>query len=156
MFFVIVDAYSKWPEIIEMTSNISAATIRQLTRLFAQFSNLTTLVSHNGSQFASKEFAEFRNTNGITHTYRRTPYSASKDGRSPAENFLGRRLRPPLTILTMPKSVVKERNRKMERQFNLYNNGRPKKFELDDRVWVRKWDEVDTWSCFISTWPRDV
>ncbi|EYC42562.1 hypothetical protein Y032_0526g2934 [Ancylostoma ceylanicum] len=35
MFLVIVDAHSKWSEIIEMTSTTSAATIRQLTRLFA-------------------------------------------------------------------------------------------------------------------------
>ncbi|KAL6739957.1 hypothetical protein Aduo_013353 [Ancylostoma duodenale] len=155
-----------------MTSTTSAATSRQLTRLFAQFGNPATLVSDNGSQFASKEFAEFCSTNGITHvrsppfhpqsngqaerfvdtfegpleelkdsgtpsealqkflqTYRRTPCSASPGGRSPAENFLGR---TPLTMLTMPKSAVKERNRKMERQFNLHNNARPKKFEPDD------------------------
>ncbi|KIH57378.1 hypothetical protein ANCDUO_12429 [Ancylostoma duodenale] len=66
MFLVIVDAYFKWPEVIEMTSTTSAATIKQLTRLFAQFGNSTTLVSNNGSQFASKEFAEFCSTNGIT------------------------------------------------------------------------------------------
>ncbi|EYC22302.1 hypothetical protein Y032_0017g3273 [Ancylostoma ceylanicum] len=180
MFLVIVDAYSKWPEIIEMTSTTSAATIRQLTRLFAQFGNPTTLVSDNGSQFASKEFAEFCSTNGITHvrsppfhpqsngqaerfvdtfkraleklkdsgttsdalqkflqTYRRTPCPASPGGRSPAENFLGRQLRTPLTMLTMPKSAAKERNRKMESQFNFHNNARPKKFEPDDAVWVR-------------------
>ncbi|EYC31242.1 hypothetical protein Y032_0004g2045 [Ancylostoma ceylanicum] len=177
--FVIVDAYSKWPEIIEVTSNTSAATIRQLTRLFAQFGDPTTLVSDNGSQFASKERAEFCSTNGITHvrspplhpqsngqaerfvdtfkraleklkdsgttlgalqkflqTYRRTPCSASPCQRSPAENFLRRQLRTPLTMLTMPKSAVKERNRKMESQLNLHNNARPKKFEPDDAVWV--------------------
>ncbi|KAL6730979.1 hypothetical protein Aduo_001894 [Ancylostoma duodenale] len=187
MFLVIVDAYSKWPEIIEMTSTTSVATIRQLTRLFAQFGNPTTLVSDNGSQFASKEFAEFCSTNGITHvrsppfhpqsngqaerfvdtfkraleklkdsgttsealqkflqTYRRTPCSASPGGRSPAENFLGRQLRTPLTMLTMPKSAAKERNRKMERQFNLHNNARPKKFEPDDKVWVRNFGRGGT------------
>ncbi|KAL6735919.1 hypothetical protein Aduo_006318 [Ancylostoma duodenale] len=182
MFLVIVDAYSKWPEIIEMTSTTSAATIRQLTRLFAQFGNPTTLVSDNGSQFASKEFAKFCSTNGITHvrsspfhpqsngqaerlvalkklkdsgttsealqkflqTYRRTPCSASPGGRSPAENFLGRQLRTPLTMLTMPKSAVKERNRKMECQFNLHNNARQKKFEPDDRVWVRNFGRGGT------------
>ncbi|EYB86471.1 hypothetical protein Y032_0278g1160 [Ancylostoma ceylanicum] len=70
-------------------------------------------------------------------TYRRTPCSASPGGRSPAENFLGRQLRTPLTMLTMPKSAVKGRNRKMESQFNLHNKARPKKFEPDDAVWVR-------------------
>ncbi|KIH43209.1 integrase core domain protein, partial [Ancylostoma duodenale] len=81
MFLVIVDAYSKWPEIIEMTSTTSAATIRQLTRLFAQFGNPTTLVSDNGSQFASKEFAEFCITNGITHV-RSLPFHPQLNGQA--------------------------------------------------------------------------
>ncbi|CAD6198490.1 unnamed protein product [Caenorhabditis auriculariae] len=38
-YLVIVDAYSKWPEVIEMTSTTSTATIEQLTQLFAQFGN---------------------------------------------------------------------------------------------------------------------
>ncbi|KAL6724201.1 hypothetical protein Aduo_019108 [Ancylostoma duodenale] len=170
-----------------MTSTTSAVTIGQLTRLFAQFGNPSTLVSDNGSQFASREFAEFCSTNGITHvrsppfhpqsngqaerlvdtfkraleklkdfgttsealqkflqTYRRTPCSASPGGRSPAENFLRRQLRTSLTMLTMPKSTVKERNRKMERQFNFHNNACPKKFESDDRVWVRNFGRGGT------------
>ncbi|RCN50476.1 hypothetical protein ANCCAN_03330 [Ancylostoma caninum] len=77
-------------------------------------------------------------------TYCRTPCSASPGGRSPAGNFLGRQLRTPLTMLTMPKSAVKERNRKTERQFNLHNNARPKKLGPDDRVWVRNFGRGET------------
>ncbi|EYC42561.1 hypothetical protein Y032_0526g2933 [Ancylostoma ceylanicum] len=40
-------------------------------------------------------------------------------------------------MLTMRQSAVKGRNRKMESQFNLHNNARPKKFEPDDAVRVR-------------------
>ncbi|KAL6742231.1 hypothetical protein ANCDUO_23293 [Ancylostoma duodenale] len=64
-YLVVVDSYSKWPEIIEMTTASSTATIRQLTRLFAQFGNPYTLVSDNGTQFTSKEFADFCATNSI-------------------------------------------------------------------------------------------
>ncbi|CAD6200371.1 unnamed protein product, partial [Caenorhabditis auriculariae] len=42
MYLVAVDAYSKWPEIFEMTSTTSSATIKQLTELFAQFGNPET------------------------------------------------------------------------------------------------------------------
>ncbi|EYC39144.1 hypothetical protein Y032_0673g1397 [Ancylostoma ceylanicum] len=85
MFLVIVDAYSRWPEIIEMTSTTSATRIRQLTRLFAQFGNPTALVSDNGSQFASEEFAEFCSTNGITHS-RSPPFHPQSNGQ--AEQFV--------------------------------------------------------------------
>ncbi|KIH66115.1 hypothetical protein ANCDUO_03559 [Ancylostoma duodenale] len=77
-------------------------------------------------------------------TYRRTPSSASPGGCFPAKNFLGRQLRTPLTILTMPKGAAKERNRKMERQFNLHNNACPKKFEPDDTVRVRNFGRGGT------------
>ena len=181
MFLVIVDAYSKWPEIIEMTSTTSMATIRELTRLFAQFGNPETIVSDNGSQFASREFAEFCNSNGIVHVrsppfhpqsngqaerfvdtfkralqklkdsgttssalqkflqaYRRTPSSASPGGLSPAENFIGRPIRTPLSLLKPSESKIeKERNHKMEDQFNRHNGARPKQFEPHDAVWVR-------------------
>ncbi|KHJ97228.1 integrase core domain protein [Oesophagostomum dentatum] len=85
MFLVIVDAYSKWPEIIEMTSTTSLATIRDSTRLFAQFGNPETIVSDNGSQFASREFAEFCNSNGITHV-RSPPFHPQSNGQ--AERFV--------------------------------------------------------------------
>ncbi|KIH57824.1 hypothetical protein ANCDUO_11981 [Ancylostoma duodenale] len=50
-----------------MTMTSSAATIRQLIGLFAQSSNFYTLVSDNGTQFTSKEFADFCVTNAIQH-----------------------------------------------------------------------------------------
>ncbi|KIH53551.1 hypothetical protein ANCDUO_16314, partial [Ancylostoma duodenale] len=152
-----------------MTSTTSAATIRQLTRVFAEFGNPTTLhkrhnshpltTVHPQSNGQAERFVDtFKRAleklkdsdttsealQKFLQTYRRTPCSASPGGRSPSENFLGRQLRTPLTVLTMPKSAVKERNRKMERQFNLHNNARPKKFEPDGRVWVRNFGRGGT------------
>ena len=37
MFMVIVDAHSKWPEVIQMTSTTSAKVITELTRVFAAY-----------------------------------------------------------------------------------------------------------------------
>ena len=56
MFLIVVDAYSKWPEVIEMSSTTSEATIQQLRRLFAQFGIPETIVSDNGTQFTSAVF----------------------------------------------------------------------------------------------------
>ena len=43
------------------------ATIRRLNELFAQFGVPEVLVSDNGSQFTSNEFAEFFKQNAIKH-----------------------------------------------------------------------------------------
>ncbi|KAK6056468.1 hypothetical protein COOONC_06027 [Cooperia oncophora] len=59
MFLVIADAYSKWPEIVEMSTTTSTATIKELRRIFSQFGYPETLVTDNGTQFTSKEFKEF-------------------------------------------------------------------------------------------------
>ncbi|KHJ86180.1 hypothetical protein OESDEN_14078, partial [Oesophagostomum dentatum] len=69
---------------------------------------------------------------------RRTPCSASPGGRSPAENFKGRPISTSLSMLKpSPNSREKERNRKMEDQFNRRNGARPKEFDPNDPVWVR-------------------
>ncbi|PIO53285.1 hypothetical protein TELCIR_25387 [Teladorsagia circumcincta] len=73
MFLIVVGAYSKWLEVSEMSSTTSKATIRQLSKLFAQSECPETLVSGNGSQFTSLEFTEFCKKNGVVHI-RSPPY----------------------------------------------------------------------------------
>lgn len=66
-FLVIVDAYSKWLEVIPMTSATTDATISTLTSLFARFGLCEVIVSDNGSQFTANDFSEFCARNGIKH-----------------------------------------------------------------------------------------
>ena len=68
MFLVIVDAHSKFLEIIPMSVATSTSTISALRRLFALFGLPEHLVSDNGSQFTSDEFRKFLLQNGIHHT----------------------------------------------------------------------------------------
>nr|CDJ82068.1 Integrase domain containing protein [Haemonchus contortus] len=84
-FLIVVGAYSKWPEVIEMSSTTSKATIRQLDRLFAQFGYPETLVSDNDSQSTSIEFTDFCKANGIVHI-RSPPYHPQSNGQ--AERFV--------------------------------------------------------------------
>ena len=67
-FLVVIDAYSKWIEIVPMKSTTSLKTIDVLRSLFASYGICEELVSDNGPQFISAEFATFVRANGIKHT----------------------------------------------------------------------------------------
>ena len=79
MFMLLVDAHSKWPEILEMTSTTADSTIATLRRVFAAFGLPEQLVTDNGPQFVSREFADFVQGNGIKHI-RTAPYHPSSNG----------------------------------------------------------------------------
>ncbi|PIO70242.1 integrase core domain protein [Teladorsagia circumcincta] len=84
-YFVVVDAYSKWPEILQMNSISTPATIKAMKRIFAQFGNPQTLVTDNGSQFTSTMFVEFCRQRGIRHI-RSPPFHPQNNGQ--AERFV--------------------------------------------------------------------
>ena len=84
-FFIAVDAYSKWPEVAVMTSTTSVKTIEVLRSMFAQHGLPEQLVSDNGPQFTSTEFAQFMEGNRIKHILS-APYHPSSNGL--AERFV--------------------------------------------------------------------
>ena len=85
MFLILVDGHSKWPEVIEMSTTTSEKTIEVLRQLFARYGLPEQLISDNGTQFTSEEFAAFTKANGIKHI-RCTPYHPSSNGL--AERFV--------------------------------------------------------------------
>ena len=85
MFLVAVDAYSKWPEVFVMQSTTVNKTIEILRHVFAMYGLPEQLVSDNGPQFTSEEFAIFMKLNGVKHT-RSAPYHPSTNGL--AERFI--------------------------------------------------------------------
>ena len=78
-FLIAVDDFSKWPEIIEMTSTTAANTIKVLRDMFARYGLPEQLVSDNGLQFVSSEFCEFCKSNRIKH-YHVAPYHPASNG----------------------------------------------------------------------------
>ena len=48
MYFIAVDAHSKWPEVVEMTGTTSAQTIAVLRRWFAAYGLPEQIVSDSG------------------------------------------------------------------------------------------------------------
>ena len=67
MFLIIMDAHSKWPEVVSTQSTTSAKTIDILRSVFARIGLPEILISDNGPQLASEEFDQFTKTNGIKH-----------------------------------------------------------------------------------------
>ena len=79
MYFLVVDAHSKWPETFEMTQTTTTKTVSLLRHLFAKYGLPEQVVSDNGPQFTSDEFAQFMCRNGIRQT-RSSPYHPSSNG----------------------------------------------------------------------------
>ena len=78
-YFLVMDAHSKWPEIFEMTSTTTDKTVAILRSLFSHYGLPRQIVSDNGAQFTSSEFAEFIQSNGIKHTCT-APYHPASNG----------------------------------------------------------------------------
>ena len=85
MHLVMVDSYSKWPEVILMKSTTTDKTADVLRTVFARTGYPKQLVMDNGRQFTSEEFKHFMITNGVKHK-RSAPFHPSTNGL--AERFV--------------------------------------------------------------------
>ena len=79
MYLLLVDAFSKWPEIVEMESTSAEDTIDELRAIFARFGLPEQIVSDNGPQFTSEAFQKFTSRNGIKHVTG-APYHPATNG----------------------------------------------------------------------------
>jgi RNase H-like domain found in reverse transcriptase/Integrase zinc binding domain/Integrase core domain len=86
MFIVIIDEFSKWPEVIQMTSTTSLNTINVMREYFARYGICKTFVTDNGPQWISREFKIFIKNNCIKHILT-PPYHPQSKGA--AENMVG-------------------------------------------------------------------
>ena len=78
-YLLITDVHSKWPEITEMSSTTASRTVDELHKLFSSYGLPEQILSDNGPQFVSEEFAAFTKINGIKHT-KSAPYHPSTNG----------------------------------------------------------------------------
>ncbi|XP_031571846.1 uncharacterized protein K02A2.6-like [Actinia tenebrosa] len=85
MFLIVVDAYSKWPEVEVMQSTTTEKTIEKLRQIFGRYGVPQTLVSDNRPQFTAHIFQEFLKRNGIKHITS-APYHPATNGL--AERFV--------------------------------------------------------------------
>ena len=74
-YLIVVDSYSKWPEVFRCKTPTTEITINVLHELFARFGVVDTLVTDNGTQFTSSEFKHFCECFQVKHiTTRRTTH----------------------------------------------------------------------------------
>ena len=78
-FLLLVDAYSKWLEVVKVKSVSSQNTICELRKIFATHGLPEMIVSDNGTAFTSQEFSEFLSRNGVVHV-KTAPYHPSSNG----------------------------------------------------------------------------
>ncbi|UYV76620.1 K02A2.6-like [Cordylochernes scorpioides] len=85
MFLIVIDSYSKWPEVIIMNSTTAGNTIRVLRDLFSRYGIPDQVVTDNGPQFVSEEMKYIFKSNGVHHL-RSAPYFPATNGL--AERFV--------------------------------------------------------------------
>lgn len=78
-FLIMVDAYSKWPEVHVMNDITAKSTVSKCRQIFAMFGLPRTIVTDNGRTFISNEFQKFLQSNGIIHKLT-APYNPSTNG----------------------------------------------------------------------------
>ena len=66
-YLLVVDRYSRFIEIALMTTMTTAQTVRHMQSMFARHGFPETLISDNGPQFSSAEFAAFATKHKIHH-----------------------------------------------------------------------------------------
>ena len=66
-YLLVVDYYSKYPILMKLNSTTSAAIINHLKSIYAEYGTPESLVTDNGPQYSSREFAAFCNHWGINH-----------------------------------------------------------------------------------------
>ena len=76
---VVYDSFTKWVEAVVMTSTSAGRTVEELRELFARFGLPLQVVTDNGPQFTSAEFANFLSVNGVRHI-RTAPYHPASNG----------------------------------------------------------------------------
>ena len=85
MFLVAIDAFSKWPEVFVLKRTTVDKTVECLRSMFCRYGYPEQLVSDNGPQFVSEEFAVFMKLCGVKHI-RSAPYHPATNGL--AERFV--------------------------------------------------------------------
>ena len=78
-YLVMCDYYSRWIEVLALTSTTSSAVISRIRDVVARFGVPVEIISDNGPQFVSAEFQEFARKYAFSHVTS-SPYLPNSNG----------------------------------------------------------------------------
>lgn len=78
-YLIVVDYFSRYPEVVKLTTVTSQSVIRALRSLFARHGIPEYVASDNGPQYSSQEFSDFAKTYGFSHVCS-SPYYPQSNG----------------------------------------------------------------------------
>ncbi|XP_058819121.1 uncharacterized protein K02A2.6-like [Topomyia yanbarensis] len=84
-FMILVDALSKWPEVVPTQRITTEKTLAILRNIFSRFGMPEVLVTDNGRQLSSEVFEKYCDSNGIMRL-KTAPYHRQSNGQ--AERFV--------------------------------------------------------------------
>lgn len=85
-FLILIDSYSKWVEVFQMSGTNATKTIEKLRTCFSAYGVPENIVTDGGPPFQSEEFEEFLRSNGINHLFS-PPYHPASNGQ--VESMVG-------------------------------------------------------------------
>lgn len=106
-YLVIIDSFSKWPEVYRYKHPTASNTIKALDEVFSRFGVINTIVSDNATMFTGKEFKDYCDSLAIEHV---TTLTYNPRSNRQAERFVDtfkRALRKNNGINTEGKSIQK-------------------------------------------------
>ncbi|XP_055527688.1 uncharacterized protein K02A2.6-like [Wyeomyia smithii] len=149
-FLILVDSYTKWPEVVRTEKITTPETLRILRGMFARYGNPETLVTDNGTQLTSSGFEAFGNARSIIHlktalyhpqsnglAERSTPCRSAPGGKSPGDLMFGRPIRTALELLRPPTTFQKQLGCAQEQQFNRKHGTKARSYHPQDLVWAK-------------------
>ncbi|XP_029163713.1 uncharacterized protein K02A2.6-like [Nylanderia fulva] len=141
MFMVVMDAYSKWPEVIDMNKCTTAGrVIEEFKKIIVRYGLPKHVVTDNGTQFTSNEFREFCKANGIKQSFTAPHHPATNGaaenfvGRSPAFMMFKREIRTRFEL--MKPSVIDDVEKQQRAQIISRRGNRNVEFQTGDMVMV--------------------
>ncbi|XP_028159218.1 uncharacterized protein K02A2.6-like [Ostrinia furnacalis] len=118
-YLIIVDAYTKWVEVYEMSTCTSPAVIDKLYEFMARFGLPHTIVTDNGTSFSSHEFIHFCKLNGISRMTS-PPYHPASNGQ--AESYVKIIKRGIRSVVQTSKSIRESRLKLLKYVFDYRNS----------------------------------